>query len=166
MRVMRLKVIHSMAEAKPYYVTAEGLEKMKQELQFLKTVKRQEVAEKVSQAKELGDLSENAEYHDAKEQLSFIAGRIQDLEIQIATAEIIEEGVTHSVVEIGATVIAEADGKQVTYQIVGSNEAEPLAGRISNESPLGQAFIGKQKGDEATVTTPGGKIIYKITEIK
>lgn len=155
-----------MPPGKPYYVTAEGLLKMKQELQELKTVKRREVAEKVNQAKELGDLSENAEYQEAKEQLAFIAGRIQELENQIPNAVIIAEGERRDTVGIGTTVVAKLDAREVTYQIVGSEEADPSAGRISNESPLGIAFLGKRVGDEVVVTTPAGETKYKILRIE
>lgn len=155
-----------MVQVKPYYVTAEGLLKMKQELQELKTVKRREVAEKVNQAKELGDLSENAEYQEAKEQLAFIAGRIQELEIQIPNAVIIEEGEIRDTVGIGTTVVAAFGRQEVTYQIVGSEEADPSSGRISNESPLGIAFLGKRVGDDVIVKTPTGETRYQILKIE
>ena len=156
-----------MPPGKPYYVTAIALEKMIQELQELKTVKRREAAEKVNQAKELGDLSENAEYQDAKEQLAFIAGRIQELEMQIPNAVVIEEGQVRDTVGIGTTVIAKMGGtREVTYQIVGSEEADPSAGRISNESPLGIAFLGKRVGEDVVVNAPGGEIVYKILRIE
>lgn len=154
-----------MPEGTSHYVTAEGLENLKQELNHLKKIKRPEVAEKVNQAKELGDLSENAEYQDAKDQLAWIAGRIQELESMITNAVLIEEGRTRDVIHVGATVIAKAGDKEVTYQIVGSSEADPVAGRISNESPLGQAFLGKKVGDEFSVITPGGETIYTIIAI-
>lgn len=155
-----------MPPGKPYYVTIDALEKMKQELQELKTVKRREVAEKVNQAKELGDLSENAEYQEAKEQLAFIAGRIQELENQIPNAVVISAGESRDTVGIGTTVIAKLGSREVTYQIVGSEEADPSSGRISNESPLGIAFLGKRVGDEVIVKTPGGETKYHIIRIE
>lgn len=155
-----------MPPGKPYYVTATALENMVQELQELKTVKRREAAEKVNQAKELGDLSENAEYQDAKEQLAFIAGRIQELEMQISNAVVISEGERRDTVGIGATVIAKLGSRDVTYQIVGSEEADPSSGRISNESPLGIAFLGKRVGDDAIVKTPAGETKYQILKIE
>lgn len=140
---------------------------MVQELQYLKTVKRREAAEKVNQAKELGDLSENAEYQDAKEQLAFIAGRIQELENQIPNAVVIEEGQVRDTVGIGTTVISQMGGsREVTYQIVGSEEADPSAGRISNESPLGRTFLGKRVGEDVVVNAPGGEIVYKILRLE
>lgn len=157
-----------MSEEK-HYITKEGLEKAKQELRFLKIEKRREVAQKIAQAKELGDLSENAEYQEAKDELAFIEGRIMQLEDLVARAQVIEEnesGNAAKAVSIGGTVTAKIDKREVVYKIVGSNEADPAAGRISNESPLGRAFLGKAIGDDVEVKTPAGVVIYKIVEIK
>lgn len=149
------------------YVTAERLLSLKQELQELKMVRRPEVAAKIASAKELGDLSENAEYQAAKEEMSFMEGHIQQLEETIKNAVVIAEDRTTDFVSIGSTVIAKtAPGREVTYRIVGSNEADPKAGRISNESPLGQAFLGKKIGDDVKVKTPAGETTYVILRIE
>ena len=150
------------------YLTKEGLELLQKELHGLKTVKRREVASKIERAKELGDLSENAEYQEAKEELAFTEGRIIEIESILAHAEVIEEkaNLRAGIVSVGSTVIAKADSREINYQIVGSNEAEPKAGKISNESPLGQAFLGKAIGDNVDVTTPSGTITYRITAIE
>lgn len=155
-----------MSHDAPHYVTGEGLERIKKELRELKTVKRREAAQKIAQAKELGDLSENAEYHDAKDELAFIEGHIQVLEDIVAHAVIIEETRPGSVVRVGSTVVAKIGDREVSYQIVGSNEADPKAGKISNESPLGQGFLGKKVRDEVIVKTPGGETIYTIVRIE
>ncbi len=147
------------------YVSAGGLEKLKVELLHLKRVRRRELAEKISAAKQLGDLSENAEYHDAKEELGFVEGRISQITEMLKNVEIIEEGSTGAVVGIGSTVEVEVNGKKKTYKIVGSNEADPVNGLVSNESPLGNAFIGHRKGDEVDVETPGGKTTFKIAGV-
>lgn len=149
-----------------HYVTREGLERLKLELHELKTVKRREVATKIEHAKELGDLSENAEYQDAKDELAFIEGHIIQLEDIVSHSIIIEEQREEGVVNIGSTVIADINNREVTYQIVGSNEANPRDGKISNESPLGRAFLGRHVGDDVEVTTPSGPTTYTITKIQ
>ncbi len=146
------------------YVTPDGYENVKKELFELKTVRKREVANRIEKAKELGDLSENAEYADAKDEMSFIEGRIIELEDTLNRAVIIEQGSTDNV-KIGATVELDNRGQKKTYTIVGSNEANPGAGRISNETPLAQALLGKQVGDEITVTVPSGEVRYRIAKI-
>lgn len=148
------------------YVSAEGLEKLKSELQNLKTVRRREVAAKIESAKALGDLSENAEYHEAKDELGFIEGRISEIQHIMKNVSIIQEGSSGDIVRIGSTITVEVGGKKKEYSIVGSNEADPMQGKISNESPLGNAFLGHAKGDAVNVTTPGGTQRYVILEIK
>lgn len=146
------------------YVTAEGFEKLQAELHALKTVKRKELADRIQEAKELGDLSENAEYQEAKNEQSFVEGRIVELEVMLKNAELI----THKpsgVVQVGSTVTVSMDKQQVTYTIVGSNEANPAEGRISNESPLGQAFLGRRVGDTTNVKTPRGEVEARIEKI-
>lgn len=152
----------------PHYVTKDGLERLQLELQDLKNVKRREVAEKIDRAKELGDLSENGEYQDAKDELAFIEGHIQQLEHLLMHAEVISEAPAKKggMVNVGSTVIAKANDREVTYQIVGSNEADPKQGKISNESPLGQAFLGKSVGDDVDVITPAGTTIYRVIKIQ
>jgi transcription elongation factor GreA len=143
------------------YVSQEGIEKLKQELVELKTVRRKDVVLKIETAKALGDLSENADYHEAKNELGFVDGRIQDIEQTLKNVSIIEEGGS-SVVRIGSTLEVESKGMRKTFKIVGSNEADPTQGLISNESPLGSAFLGHAKGEHVEVTTPAGSQVYTI----
>lgn len=147
------------------YISQDGLEKLKAELTHLKTVRRKELAERIASAKALGDLSENAEYHEAKDELGFVEGRISQIEDMLKNVSIIEEGVAGGVVRIGSTVTAEIGGKTKTYKIVGSNEADPVSGRISNESPLGNAFLGCRSGETVEVATPAGTAAYKIISV-
>ncbi|MBU1907794.1 transcription elongation factor GreA, partial [Patescibacteria group bacterium] len=149
---------------KLHYLSNEGLEKLKAELTDLKTVKRHEAAAKIETAKALGDLSENAEYHDAKDEMAFIGGRIREIESILKNYSIIEEGGS-SVARVGSTLKVEINGKTKTYKIVGSNEADPTEGLISNESPLGGAFLGHSKGENIEVTTPAGKQEYTILDV-
>ena len=150
------------------YLSAEGLERLKFELQDLKTVKRREAASRIEAAKALGDLAENAEYHDAKETMALLEGRIMEIENILKNALVIEEqgAGTAGEVRVGSTVAVEVNGKQRQFMIVGSNEAEPAAGKISNESPIGMALLGSRVGDVVEVTTPGGVNAYEILEIK
>ncbi len=146
------------------YVTPAGLEKLKKELHELKTVRKREVADRIEKAKELGDLSENAEYADAKDEMAFIEGRIMELEDAVNRSKVIESAGTETV-SIGHTVEVEVGGKARTYTIVGSSEADPAAGRISNETPLAHALLGKKVGDSIEVTLPAGKTTYVIRSI-
>lgn len=146
------------------YVTREGLEKLKAELHELKTVRKRDVAGRIERAKELGDLSENAEYADAKDEMSFIEGRIIELEDTVNRAKIIEAGGTDAVT-IGCTVEIEGGGQKKTYTIVGSSEADPAAGRISNETPIARALLGKRVGDSIDVRLPSGAVTYTVTRI-
>jgi transcription elongation factor GreA len=152
--------------AGPKYISPEGLEKIKKELDYLKTIKRKEIIERIERAKELGDLSENAEYADAKEEQSFTEGKILELEEMVNNAVIIEKGKGTGVVDIGSVIKVKTNGEEKEFTIVGSSETIPEKGIISNESPLGQAFLGKRVGDEAEVTVPKGIIKYKITDIQ
>ncbi|MFH1621052.1 MAG: transcription elongation factor GreA [Patescibacteria group bacterium] len=147
------------------YISSEGLEKLKAELKYLKSVRRRELADKIDSAKALGDLSENAEYHEAKNDMAFLEGRVMELEDMLKNVSIIPEGTTGGVVHIGSTVEIEHDGKRKSYKIVGSNEADPVAGLISNESPMGNAFIGHGVDETVTVETPAGATAYKIISI-
>ena len=149
------------------YLTDEGYKKIKDELEHLKKVRRPEIASRIKEAKELGDLAENAEYADAREEQSFTEGRILELEDMMKNAQVIDaKASVPNQVDIGDTVVVEKDGASSTYTIVGSNEADPKNGRISNESPLGQAFLGKKKGEEVKVKTPKGPVVYKIISLK
>lgn len=149
------------------YITQEGLEKLRAELEDLKKHQRPEMISRLEAAKALGDLSENAEYHEAKDTLSFIEGHIREIEMQLNDFQIIEDSSKGGgKVGIGSTVVVEVKGKEKTYQIVGFSEADPAGGRISNESPLGSAFLGHKKGDVVTVQTPAGDADYTIVEVR
>jgi transcription elongation factor GreA len=149
------------------YLTQDGLEKLQVELEDLKKHQRPEMISRLEAAKALGDLSENAEYHEAKDTLAFIEGRIREIEMKLNDYQIIEDSSkSGGSIGIGSTIIVEVKGNEKTYQIVGSSEADPAGGRISNESPLGSAFLGHQKGDVVTVSTPGGDVDYTIVQVK
>ncbi|MFC1623451.1 transcription elongation factor GreA [Patescibacteria group bacterium] len=145
-------------------VTQEGFNKLKEELEHRKTTVRQEIAQAIKEAKEQGDLSENAEYSEAKSQQTENETRIAQLEVSIKEAKIVKKSGTGAV-EIGSDVKVKFDGKEVTFHIVGSNEADPGEYKISNESPIGKALLGKEKGDKAEVETPAGKMTYEIVSI-
>lgn len=147
------------------YLTKERLEELKTELVDLKSRRRIEVGERLKKAKELGDLSENSEYFEAREEQAQVETRIGELEDMIKNAEIIEKTYAGAVVSIGATIQVEKDGQRRKFTIVGSNEAKPEAGLISNESPLGTAFLGKKVGDTVAAKTPNGIAEYKIVSI-
>lgn len=152
---------------KKMYLTKEGYENLKGELDNLLNSERRAVAEKIKTAKEYGDLSENAEYSDAKEQQSFVEGRILEIEHVLKNSEIIDdEHLSCDIISVGCTVHLEASEKELVYRIVGSAEADPKKGYISNESPIGRALIGKKKGDEVEVAVPAGTNKYKIKKIK
>ncbi len=147
------------------YITQEGLEKLKKELYELKNIKRKEIAWRIEQAREFGDLSENAEYTEAKNEQAFIEGRIAELNSIIKHATVIKETKSNGVVEVGSKIKIR-DGKVVKeYKIVGSEEADPAQGFISNESPLGKAFLGKKAGEVVEIKVPKGIIRYEIIEI-
>lgn len=147
------------------YFTKERLEALKEELADLKTRRRIEVGERLKRAKELGDLSENSEYFEAREEQAQVETRIGELEDMIKNAEIIEKSTSTNAVSIGSTIEVEKNGQRRQFTIVGSNEAKPEAGFISNESPLGRAFLGKKVGDKVMVTTPAGKMEYTVISI-
>ncbi|WLR44029.1 transcription elongation factor GreA [Bacillus carboniphilus] len=157
-----------MAEEKVFPMTAEGKEKLEHELEQLKTVKRKEVVERIKIARSFGDLSENSEYDAAKDEQAFVEGRITTLENMIRNAKIIEEATNSDTVTLGKTVtfIELPDGEEETYTIVGSAEADPFEGKISNDSPMAKSLMGKKIGDEVTVQTPGGEILVRIVEFK
>jgi len=151
-------------EERPVYVSKEGLEKMREELQHLKTSKTREVAERIERAKDLGDLSENAEYAEAKEEYAWTQGRIIELEDAINRARVIEAADSERV-SIGCRVGVDINGRKKEFTVVGTTEADPLRGRVSNESPIGQALLGKKVGDVAEVQAPSGPIAYKVLSI-
>ena len=150
------------------YLTPEGAEKIRAELDELKGEKREDIAHRLREAISMGDLSENADYHKAKEDQAFLEGRIKELEYILLNAKIIEDKVgERTVVEVGASVtIKEGELPPETYQVVGAKEADPRNGRISNESPMGKAILGKKAGDEVVVQTPAGPINLTIIGIE
>ncbi len=156
-----------MMEEKPRYLTAEGAARLRAELEELKGPKRRELAERLRAAIQMGDLSENADYHKAKEDQAFLEGRIQELEYLLKNAVIIEEMEQEKgVVALGSRVTLQEDGAPPeTYQVVGVKEADPRHGKISHESPIGSALLGHKAGDVVEVETPGGRIRLKILEI-
>jgi transcription elongation factor GreA len=149
----------------PTYITKDGLDKLRQELDEMVSVRRPEVAQRIHDAKEHGDLTENAEYEDAKNEQAFVEGRIQTLEALIKNATLIDEHHSKDHVQIGSTVKVDGPDGNQSFTIVGSTEARPTEGRISNESPVGRALLGRRKGDSVTVQVPAGDIAYKIVSI-
>jgi len=147
-------------------ISQEGYNKLKEELDMLSTVRRKEIAERIERAKELGDLSENAEYSEAKDAQGLNEGRILELTNTLKNVTVVETNGSHETVVMGATVTVKSDNKEKKYTIVSFNEADPLAGKISNESPLGVAFLNKKKGDSVEVETPRGVVKYKIIKIE
>ena len=158
-----------MSKEKVFPMTQAGKEKLEQELEQLKSVKRKEVVERIKIARSFGDLSENSEYDSAKEEQAFVEGRISTLEAMIRNAKIIEEdGSMDGVVTLGKTVtfVEMPNGDEEAYTIVGSAEADPFEGRISNDSPIAKSLLGKVVGDQVKVQTPGGDMDVKIVSIK
>lgn len=154
---------------KTYPMTLEGKHKLEQELEELKTVKRGEIIERIKIARSFGDLSENSEYESAKDEQAFVEGRISTLENMIRFAQIIDnENVDSDEISIGKTVtfVELPDEEEEEYTIVGKAEADPLTGKISNDSPIAQALIGKSVGDIVTIATPGGNKEVKIVDVK
>jgi transcription elongation factor GreA len=149
------------------YLTKNGLTELEAELQHLITVRRAEVAERLHQAQEDGDLLENAEYEAAKNEQSFVEGRIVDIQAMLSQAAVIKKGKVDGVAKLGSTVMVQENGSAVeSYVIVGAAEANPAAGLISNESPLGQALLGSKAGEKVVVAAPGGDLIFLVTKIK
>jgi len=150
---------------KPTYISREGLDQLRHELDEMVSVRRPEVAGRIHDAKEHGDLSENAEYEDAKNEQAFVEGRIQTLEALIKNATLIDEHPSKEMVQIGSTVTVRGPEGEVSFTIVGSTEARPTEGRISNESPVGRALLGRKKGDKIIVRVPDGDISYAVLGI-
>ncbi|MFH1822945.1 MAG: transcription elongation factor GreA [Patescibacteria group bacterium] len=146
-------------------ISQEGFEKLKEELEFSTKTKRREIAARIEKAKDLGDLSENAEYHDAKDAQAFNEGRIIELEHVLKNVTIVSNGSDKNEIGMGSKITVETNGQEKSYTIVSFNEADPLEGKISNESPLGTAFLNKKKGETITVNTPRGEAKYKIIQI-
>jgi transcription elongation factor GreA len=150
------------------YLTKEGASRLRKELEQLRGSARQDLAKRLRSAIQMGDLSENADYHKAKEDQAFLEGRIQELEYLLKNATVVEnDGAKLGMADIGVRVtIQEEDFPPETFQLVGVKEADPSKGRISHESPIGQALMGKRVGDEVAVETPSGNIRLKILEIE
>ena len=147
------------------FITKEGLKKLKDELEQRKTGLRQEIAQAIKEAKEQGDLSENAEYAEAKSQQNENESRIAELEMVLKNSQVVEKDASSEGVQMGSKVRVKLNGSEMIFEIVGSNEADPANFKISNESPLGKAFWGHVKGNEVDVNTPNGVIKYSILEV-
>jgi transcription elongation factor GreA len=151
----------------PVFLTKEGYKKLEDELELLRTKRRAEVAERLHDAMEGGELIENAEYESAKNEQAFVEGRILTLETMLSNAIIIAEGGPQDIVRVGSTVtIREGESAPEQYVIVGAAEANPKEGRISNQSPLGQALLGRKPGDEVRVNAPAGALTFRILMVK
>ena len=148
------------------YISAPGLEGLKEELIRRSTQTRKQIAEKISAATELGDLSENFEYHEAKEQQGLNESRISQLETMINDCIIVENSTGGNFIDLGTTFEVEVNNIKKIFIMVGSSEADPIAGKISNESPIGQAFMGRKTDETIEIKTPGGVVSYKILSIK
>jgi len=147
-------------------ITKEGLKKLQDELDERKTTLRHSISQAIKEAKEQGDLSENAEYAEAKSQQNENESRIAELEMILKDSQVVEKGKANGHVQIGSIVGVEFNGRKMDFNIVGSNEADPANFKISNESPLGKSFMGKKKGDFVEVATPGGIVKYEILQVK
>jgi transcription elongation factor GreA len=151
----------------PVYLTSEGATKLRAELEQLRGPKRTEMAERLRRAVRQGDLSENADYIMAKEAQAFLEGRIQELELLLREAVVVDPSPASDQIQIGSTVVVVEDGRDPeTFMVVGVKEAKPSEGRISHESPIGQALLGKRLGEVAEAATQGGSIRLKILEIR
>jgi transcription elongation factor GreA len=157
-----------MSAYQPIYLTAEGVEELRQELDRLVNVKRPALTERLHNAIQQGDLSENADYIVAKEEQGFLEGRIQEIEETLRRAEIIQNDGATDEVALGSrvTVVEEGVEEEEVYRIVGVAEADPIKGKVSHESPLGSALLGRRVGDVVTVEAPGGKINFRITALQ
>jgi len=148
------------------FLTPEGFKKLQDELEYLRTIKRNEVANRLHEAMDGGELIENAEYEAAKNEQAFVEGRIQELDLILATAQVIEEGENGDVVQVGSTVtIQEQGSKSQKYTIVGAAEANPRSGLISNESPIGKALLNRRKGDKVKVEAPGETYTVLVVKV-
>lgn len=157
-----------MPEEEKYYLTEEGKEKLQKELEELEGPKRQEIARRLKSAIEMGDLSENADYINAKEDQGFIEGKIQEIKHILHNATVVEKSENgRDTVGVGSTVTIKEDGQPPeTYYVVGSKEADPIENKISHASPIGKALMDKKEGDSVTVDTPGGEIKLEILKVE
>ncbi|MBI3979929.1 MAG: transcription elongation factor GreA [Chloroflexi bacterium] len=149
------------------FLTPEGLQKLRSELEHLVTVRRPVIASRIQQAKELANTVDNAEYDEAKNEQAFVEGRILTIEKMLASAVLIREDSRHDMVRLGSRVVVESpNGEREEYAIVGSAEASPRHGKISNESPVGRALLGRKPGEQIQVVVPAGVLTYQIVEIR
>lgn len=153
-------------EEKEIYITAEGLEKLKIELNLIEGTKLKDIAKKIAEAKDLGDLAENSEYHEAKQEQAFLAGRAQDLRYKVKHARIISNTSSSGVVAVGANVKVKFNGQEMGLALVGGDESDPANGKISIDSPIGKALVGHSAGEKVSVQTPVGETEYQIVEVK
>jgi|TARA_A100001011_G_scaffold207294_1_gene215494 transcription elongation factor GreA len=150
-------------------MTVEGEKLLREELSELKTIIRPQISEAIKEAREKGDLKENAEYHAAREQQSFAEGRIKDIEGKLSNAQVIDitrMPVSDKVIFGTTVIVADENNNEITYKIVGEDEADLKKDKISVTSPISRALVGKSEGDEVTIKTPSGNIIYEIVEVK
>ena len=150
-------------------MTVEGEKLLREELSELKTVIRPQISEAIKEAREKGDLKENAEYHAAREQQSFAEGRIKDIEGKLSNSQIIDitrMPVSDKIIFGTTIIVADENNNEITYKIVGEDEADLKKGKISVTSPISRALVGKSEGDEVTIKTPSGNIVYEIVEVK
>jgi transcription elongation factor GreA len=165
-REARVELVGAAMSEKQIYLTREGFKKFQEELVHLKGEKRAEVSERIRKAKEFTDTVDNAEYDDAKAEQAFIEGRIKDLEYQLANAQFIDDHPAADYVRLGSRVtVTDSAGEEEVFTIVGSAEADPRRGKISNESPVGRALLGKRPGEEVDVVAPGGSFNLKVVSL-
>lgn len=153
-------------EEKEIYISAEGLEKLKEELSLIEGTKLKAIAKKIAEAKDLGDLAENSEYHEAKQEQAFLAGKAQELRYKVKHARIISNSNSSGIIAVGANVKISVAGQEKDFSLVGSDESDPANGKISIDSPIGRALLNHKAGDKVQVTTPAGQTEYSIVEVK
>lgn len=146
-------------------ISREGYDKLKNELDILINIKRRDIADRIQKAKDMGDLSENAEYAEAKDAQAFNEGRIAELSQTLKNVTVVENSNGEGKVSMGSSLIVKSNGNEKNFKIVSFNEADPMEGKISNESPIGRSFVGKKRGDKVIVETPKGKMEYEILSI-
>lgn len=154
-----------MSEEQIQYLTQDKFEELKNELKVLQEEKIPGLAKRIDDARQMGDLSENAEYHQAREDLAWAQSRVSQIKQILDSAQIINDNNSSVLINVGSSIVVENEGKKKEYTIVGAQEADPVAGKISNESPLGSAFLGKKKGDKVVVKLPAGEKEFKIISV-
>jgi len=152
-------------EEKEIYISKEGLEKLKEELSLIESTKLKDIAKKIAEAKDMGDLAENSEYHEAKQEQAFLAGKAQELRYKVKHAKIISNFNTSGIIAIGSTVKFSVRGQAMSLSLVGSDESDPANGKISIDSPIGRALIGHKVDDKVPIKTPSGETEYEIVAI-